>query len=573
MAADRGMAARFRDPNVLAGVGSCVLVLAHVAYYFPRVVDDVFISLRYAENLAAGRGAVYNLGERVEGYSSPAWMFIQAFGLLCRFEAVTFGKLVGIVCLLATAFGTRAIARKMYGVSGWPSWIPAYGVALNSYLVNWTVLGLETPFYVAALVLCPLAIHEALTAPSRKTYVLAAAAIVMLGAARPEASLYVIANCAAPFAFVRTRSAFVDRIKEGWRFVVPAGAVLASLLALRFAYYRELVPNTYFVKGAGAAFSLEKLAALWGQGATVPEALLFCGGIALLAFYSVRKRQLAPMLTTLLCLYFTASVAVDWMPSLRHLLPVTVFAPIGWACLLSDIRESKRDNAFVLGQIGFVYLAVTAILIARVDVRLSTIEHRDRWIVRKTTGKCSDTVLAYRRIEPPHVTKMADYDMGQISQSWAVLETSREPVEASWYAARDIGAVGYYTGVRVYDTAGLVTREVARSKAWTVDNVVTDELVQSMMAKRPLATDIFDGWDTTLGRHPELLAGYRVRMGTRSSPNEIIATDRPKPDHAEVVRRYRAFVAKFPQLYHLHTLYGESMGAVAERRLRIVSAH
>ena len=58
-----------------------VVVFLHIAYYGPRVVDDMFISLRYAESLAHGHGAVFNAGERVEGYSSPAWMVLQALGL------------------------------------------------------------------------------------------------------------------------------------------------------------------------------------------------------------------------------------------------------------------------------------------------------------------------------------------------------------------------------------------------------------------------------------------------------------------------------------------------------------
>jgi hypothetical protein len=49
----------------------------------------------------------------------------------------------------------------------------------------------------------------------------------------------------------------------------------------------------------------------------------------------------------------------------------------------------------------------------------------------------------------------------------------------------------------------------------------------------------------------------------------IVAHPSP-PDHAEVHRRYDAFVAKFPRLYFLHTLYGESVGAAVERRRRIV---
>ena len=40
--------------------------------------DDSFISLRYAENLVAGNGLVYNAGEFVEGYTNLLWTLLLA---------------------------------------------------------------------------------------------------------------------------------------------------------------------------------------------------------------------------------------------------------------------------------------------------------------------------------------------------------------------------------------------------------------------------------------------------------------------------------------------------------------
>lgn len=561
-----------RDRDVRAGFGVCLLIAAHVAYYFPRVVDDLFISLRYAENLARGNGAVYNIGERVEGYSSPAWMYIQTLGFILHLEPVTFTKVVGIACLFATAFGARELARRVYGVEGWASWIPAYACAATSYLVDWTVLGLETPFHVAAIVLCPIAIANALDARSPRHRALAVLAVVALGTSRPESALYVVANILAGLARARTRRELADTVKLLLPIVTASGVVLGGLLALRVAYYGELVPNTYFVKGAHASFALEKLAPLWRQGASPAEAIYYTAGIFVLLAYSIRRGMLAPALSVVLCLYFTAKVAPDWMPSLRHLLPVTVLAPVGWARIITDLREAKAHKQAAVS-IGVVILALLSI--ASVDVRFSPIEHRSAWVERKSAGRWSDTLLAYRRIEPPHVTKMDAYAMGQISQVWGVLETSSEPVERSWYAGRDIGALGFYTGVRVFDTAGLVTREVSRSKAFhegAAHGDVPDDLIEAMMAKHSVAADVFDGWDAALGRHPSLLAGYTVVSGAPDAPGRIVAADRMAPSHVEIVRRYRAFVARLPRLYHLHTLYGESMGAAAERRLRIVES-
>src|SRR5207247_899918 len=42
------------------------------------LVDDAFISFRYAQHLVDGYGLVFNPGERVEGYTNFLWTMIMA---------------------------------------------------------------------------------------------------------------------------------------------------------------------------------------------------------------------------------------------------------------------------------------------------------------------------------------------------------------------------------------------------------------------------------------------------------------------------------------------------------------
>ena len=127
-------ASRERWLHAFMAVAIVVGTLAHLAYYFPRTVDDLFISLRYAENLARGNGAVYNGHERVEGYSGTLWMFLQALGYVLRIEGVTWTKLLGILCLLATQWGLYRATRDVAGVRPWLAWLPSVVFATNSYV-------------------------------------------------------------------------------------------------------------------------------------------------------------------------------------------------------------------------------------------------------------------------------------------------------------------------------------------------------------------------------------------------------------------------------------------------------
>ena len=77
---------RNRTVSILAFFA--VIVLSFVYFYFNKSVvadgtryyflfDDAMISMRYAYNLANGNGLVWNVGERVEGYSNFLWVLVM----------------------------------------------------------------------------------------------------------------------------------------------------------------------------------------------------------------------------------------------------------------------------------------------------------------------------------------------------------------------------------------------------------------------------------------------------------------------------------------------------------------
>src|SRR5687767_7427050 len=56
---------------------SAVAVIARV-WLGPYVADDAYITFRYSENLAAGRGFAYNPPDRVQGTTAPLYALILA---------------------------------------------------------------------------------------------------------------------------------------------------------------------------------------------------------------------------------------------------------------------------------------------------------------------------------------------------------------------------------------------------------------------------------------------------------------------------------------------------------------
>ncbi len=556
-----------------------LLTTVHLFYYFPRVVDDLFISLRYAENFAHGRGLVFNVGERIEGFSNPLWTLVQSVGLVLRIEGVLWTKLLGAASLAGLHVGAHRFSREVLGIRDPLALLPNLFLASNSYVVAWSTLGLETPLHLA-LILWSFVLVRRAAAPtaSQGARGVAIASAVCLSASRPEGVAWAMlaVGCAWIVAPLTPRE-LLAQAKVLARVALPAAGIVVALLLARRVYYEDWVPNTYYVKSADAGIDLKKLQALWTHGAAPIESVVLCGGPLLLAIAAVRRERLAGVAIALLAAAFTAAVELDWMPSLRHELPLVVVAPMGFAWV-ADVALARpvpsrgaRVVAIGLATAACVVTLAAAIVLARLDARNVIGPFGDgRWTKMKTMVQWSDTILSLKRREPPHVAKMHVFHMGMITQNYRAIEGSAAPLESSWYLGRDIGKVAYYTDMNIFDTAGLVTGDVVEDPVWRGTRRPSEELVARALAKHPVSIEWF-GWGFVAAKDPTLERDYQLVGGPPKDPIDLDART-AGPDPEEILRRYQRFAAKFPQAFYLETLYGESVGAAWDRRTRVVAA-
>ena len=55
----------------------CLVFVANYLQVWNYLIDDTFISMRYAKNLVDGHGLVYNQGDMVEGYTNFLWVILM----------------------------------------------------------------------------------------------------------------------------------------------------------------------------------------------------------------------------------------------------------------------------------------------------------------------------------------------------------------------------------------------------------------------------------------------------------------------------------------------------------------
>jgi arabinofuranosyltransferase len=296
--------------------------------------DDAYISFRYAANLLDGHGLVWNVGERVEGYTNFLWlMFVTPFMAL-GIDPGQASVILNLVCfvgvLLLTARLERLLLHRDRTDGGAGRETPALAplLAATCYpMVCFATSGLETIF-LALMAL--VAVERALAG---RPFLAGLAAIAGVMAHPDQAILYV--------ALGLTLLSFRPPLRSIFAYGAPFLFIYLPYFLIRWRYYGDFFPNTYYAKSADLAN--------WPQGATYLGIAFVTAGLwattpaALMGLrrsWSTLPGRFA-LIAMPLFLGYIAKIGGDFMQG-RLLVPILpiwfVFVGVGIQRLLSDSR-------------------------------------------------------------------------------------------------------------------------------------------------------------------------------------------------------------------------------------------
>ncbi len=337
------------------------------------ICDDSFISLRYAENLVAGQGLVYNAGERVEGYTNLLWTLLLAALLRVGVDPIRAAELPGIAAYAGLAW-----------LLAWESWrrsrapgraflpLAAALVLVCDDFQVWATGGLETALFGLLVASGLLATRDAPESPARpkRAGVLLALAVLT----RPDALLFVLVGVASwwlPF----DRCPAPERRRAALATLLPVAAVLALLVPWKLAYYGELLPTAFHSKSATRPYLAQGLVYL---GITLAKNwfLLAVGAGALVARArgprvlprAVRGYQRFLLLAAGSFVAYVVWVGGDFMAA-RRLLPA---APLVFLVLEEGLARWREPTRALLAAAAIL---VAAALPAPVFERVARINH------------------------------------------------------------------------------------------------------------------------------------------------------------------------------------------------------
>ena len=141
-------------PSWIPWIGLLLAVVVFVwqaSRFWFYTIDDDFISYRYALHWAQGHGPVYNLGERVEGYTNFLWVAILAGFIKLHADPVLASKIIGLLTGIGTIVFLFNLGQRIRPGSLFVALSPLLTALHWIFAVN-TVNGLETPLHAFFMV-------------------------------------------------------------------------------------------------------------------------------------------------------------------------------------------------------------------------------------------------------------------------------------------------------------------------------------------------------------------------------------------------------------------------------------
>jgi hypothetical protein len=416
-------------------LAALAMFVVHARVYWEWTEDDAFISLRYAQNLAAGHGLAFNPGERVEGYSNFSWVILAAAAIRAGLDPVWTVKLVGLLAGLGCLLVSWALVRQLMPEAGLVALLAPWYLAVSPVLAHHAIAGLESSTF--AFLLATSLLLASLQRTALRWRILLVLTLLLLSLTRPEgvglaALLLVVRGFVQQHTGGSPRAVVVE--------LLVFGALFVLWYAWRWNYFGLPFPNTFYAKAQGGLHSI-----IDGTQYTLDflrdggGPLFF--GVGLLPLLLVKPRPAMWMALAVLLadVAFVVIAGGDWMWNYRfysHVLPVlAALVAAGFALLLA---QAATQSWRAVG----LYAAVAVVLLL-------------------TFLSMGNTELRMARIVLPAV-RSHDY----LSQNYEELGLwfKENTLPGTSIAISDVGALAYFSERHVVDMFGLNDKHIASMK-------------------------------------------------------------------------------------------------------------
>ncbi len=326
-------------------------------------MDDAFISYRYAKFMAAGEGLVWNVGERVEGYTNYLWTLLLAAGIKLGIVPERFSIILSFPCYFTALLLTYQLTLT-FSKSTFAALVSLIFVGFNRSVYAFATSGLETSLQMSLFLAIILMIDHLKTNGWRmKTTAMLSTLLGIALLTRLDSGITVLV---ALYAFYRS-GAWLDK-KLLAAALVPLSMLVVPWIIWKVGYYGSILPNSFNIKVQG--FQNIFYGIFYFHLFTLANLLHIHFGILTFYWRSLRNLSAGAFeagVLVVLWIAYTIYVGGDFM-EFRFLVPITpiliaLLTAIAWqfrsmvitSALLIGLGLGTIHSSFALERVLFGY--------------------------------------------------------------------------------------------------------------------------------------------------------------------------------------------------------------------------
>jgi hypothetical protein len=482
----------------------CITIFILIAWQmFPFLPDDAYISFRYAENLASGKGLRFNAeGMLVEGYTNFLWIALNAVAVQIGLELPHFAPLLGasmgLMCIVLFWF-----LLKRRRLSPANRVLPLLLLSCSGPFVLYSISGMEMPLFSLLLLLGVLCFDLILHAVRPIWFILLSLVSFLLALCRPEGVIFYPVLVFMILSGRRIHWNDQRSIGISSKWLAISSVLFIFLLVLyelwRVRYFGQYLPTPFFSKGVKG----QSLLWTWATNAKfflvtqnnyfTPFGYYYFSLLALVlyaildTFLSKKQFPFFEMSLFIIALVYILIYMnfIDWMPGMRYHAPLVVLLLISSSLLLKGgpRQNGRMFSLRTLKKVIFIIILLTINLSFVVALRSDAMRNEES-------------------------TQESLVELGRWLKSNVPSNTL--------LAISDIGATPYYSGLSTLDT---------NPKSLTDMHIVRNGWSNDYFFKKKPGIAIFVSFSLTEPRlyqqhhellvHPKFTEQYRLIGKTR----------------------------------------------------------
>ena len=308
-------------------ISSHLILLLFQLFFWNFIIDDAFITFRYAKNLYSHQQMVFNLGEiPVEGYSNFLWVLLMSVSFPLNIDPIVFSKLAGMIFCHLSVFILYKLAFLLNKSEKFSNLVIVFYV-LTPNIALWSVGGLETSLFSFLLLISVYFFIIDISKRKNNPIKISPLFFVLLSLTRHEGLIVFGLTCAF-FTYLLFKNKEISKIQKLYQLLYFAGFFVifyAPYFFWRVFYYNNILPHTFSAKQG--IFNLDLFLGRFIFYIPLililtPVFLLIGGNFLKNSKFLFKNEKKLYLVLLILILSIILLLITSWMPGFRFAVPI-----------------------------------------------------------------------------------------------------------------------------------------------------------------------------------------------------------------------------------------------------------